>query len=247
MPWSSPCSSRRTGWGFLLPTLTAGQDLDGQRDVVKNEKRQRVDNAPYQAGVRRAQRAPVPGQGHPYSWPVIGSMEDLSRRPTSQDVVEFFKTYYASEQRQPRGGRATSRVSEPTRTRRKMVRRNPARGQRAAARAGAGLGLSGGEAQDHQRATCSCHVSTWPGSTPALYAPGDAAMDMVSEPPDGGRKNSRLYHQHSCLRNAGGPGRDGDADVADPRQRRFMVVVTARPVPVAGEDPGGDQQKRSRS
>ena len=77
--------------GFLLPTLTQGK-LDGQRDVVKNEKRQRIDNAPYgQAFIELG--AMMYPQGHPYSWPVIGSMEDLSAASLG-DVVEFFKTYY---------------------------------------------------------------------------------------------------------------------------------------------------------
>ena len=78
--------------GYLLPTLTQSK-LDGQRDVVKNEKRQRVDNAPYgQAFIELG--AMLYPQGHPYSWPTIGSMEDLSAASLA-DVIEFFKTYYA--------------------------------------------------------------------------------------------------------------------------------------------------------
>src|SRR6187402_2718976 len=62
--------------GFLLDDKSPDK-INGQRDVVKNEKRQRVDNQPYgQAFIELASLLYPPG--HPYSWPVIGSMEDLS-------------------------------------------------------------------------------------------------------------------------------------------------------------------------
>ncbi|NUQ93138.1 MAG: insulinase family protein [Gemmatimonadaceae bacterium] len=78
--------------GYLLPVLTQ-QKLDTQRDVVKNERRQRVDNQPFGSQFEVISAALYPST-HPYSWPVIGSMADLSAA-SLDDVKEFFRTYYA--------------------------------------------------------------------------------------------------------------------------------------------------------
>ncbi|MBI1804611.1 MAG: insulinase family protein [Ignavibacteria bacterium] len=78
--------------GFLLPAVTQ-EKLDNQRDVVKNERRQRVDNVPYGTADERIAKALFP-ETHPYNWPVIGYMEDLSAASLS-DVHDFLKTYYA--------------------------------------------------------------------------------------------------------------------------------------------------------
>ncbi len=78
--------------GFLLPTMNLPK-VDLQRDVVKNERRQRVDNVPYGRSEEVILAALYP-KGHPYSWPVIGSMEDLSAASLN-DVKNFFRTYYA--------------------------------------------------------------------------------------------------------------------------------------------------------
>jgi zinc protease len=68
--------------------------LDEQRGVVQNEKRQRVDNAPYGRVAELQQRAMFP-EGHPYRWETIGSMEDLDRA-SLDDVKEWFKTWYGA-------------------------------------------------------------------------------------------------------------------------------------------------------
>ncbi|HWL40857.1 MAG TPA: pitrilysin family protein [Gemmatimonadaceae bacterium] len=78
--------------GTLLETVDLAK-LDNQREVVKNERRQGVDNQPYGTWQERVQAAMFPA-GHPYHHPVIGSMEDLSAA-TVGDVHNFFKTYYA--------------------------------------------------------------------------------------------------------------------------------------------------------
>jgi zinc protease len=78
--------------GFLLPAMTQ-EKLDNQRDVVKNERRQNVDNQPYGTSFEKIARALYPS-GHPYSWPVIGYMEDLTAA-SLQDVMDFFRLYYA--------------------------------------------------------------------------------------------------------------------------------------------------------
>ena len=78
--------------GFFVPALTQ-EKLDNQRDVVKNERRQRVDNQPYGDWDELLQAMLYP-EDHPYHHSVIGSMEDLDQA-TLDDVATFFQTYYA--------------------------------------------------------------------------------------------------------------------------------------------------------
>ena len=78
--------------GFLLDALDIAK-LNAQRDIVKNERRQRVDNVPYGRVGEILGSATYP-KGHPYSWSVIGSMEDLSAA-SEEDVKSFFRLYYA--------------------------------------------------------------------------------------------------------------------------------------------------------
>ncbi len=78
--------------GFLLDALDRGK-LDNQKDVVKNERRQNYDNRPYGTADERIAKALYPAT-HPYSWPVIGSMDDLTAA-SLEDVKDFFRMYYA--------------------------------------------------------------------------------------------------------------------------------------------------------
>jgi len=78
--------------GFLLPALTQAK-LDNQRDVVKNERRQRYDNVPYGQTHETLIEALYPAD-HPYHHSVIGSMADLSAA-SLEDVSTFFRTYYS--------------------------------------------------------------------------------------------------------------------------------------------------------
>lgn len=78
--------------GFLLPAMTQ-EKLDNQRDVVKNERRWRIDNQPYGDWIEQIQELMYPAD-HPYQHSVIGSMEDLDAA-TLDDVKEFFSTYYS--------------------------------------------------------------------------------------------------------------------------------------------------------
>lgn len=84
--------SDRLGW--LLPTMTAPK-VDLQRDVVKNERRESYDNEPYGHAEETllAMRYPA---GHPYSWPVIGSMTDLTAA-SLEDVKDFFRHHYTPD------------------------------------------------------------------------------------------------------------------------------------------------------
>jgi zinc protease len=78
--------------GYLLPALDQAK-LDAQREVVKNERRERVDNVPFGSEDEVIGAAMYP-PSNPYSWPVIGSMADLSAASLA-DVSDFFKRYYA--------------------------------------------------------------------------------------------------------------------------------------------------------
>ncbi|MGI8639995.1 MAG: M16 family metallopeptidase [Pyrinomonadaceae bacterium] len=77
--------------GGLLEAMTQ-EKLDNQRDVVKNERRQRYDNQPYGTAFEKIFAQMFP-QGHPYNWTTIGSLEDLSNA-SMEDVKGFFRQYY---------------------------------------------------------------------------------------------------------------------------------------------------------
>lgn len=77
--------------GYLLDTMTP-QTVDAQRDVVKNERRQSYENRPYGMADILLTEMLFP-EGHPYHWPVIGYMPDLTAA-SYDDVVQFFKQYY---------------------------------------------------------------------------------------------------------------------------------------------------------
>jgi zinc protease len=77
--------------GYLLKDMSPGK-VDGQRDVVKNERRQSYENRPYGLAFENIVRELYP-ENHPYHWDVIGSMADLSAA-SYEDVTDFFKKYY---------------------------------------------------------------------------------------------------------------------------------------------------------
>ena len=77
--------------GYFINTVTE-QVLSKEKQVVKNEKRQRVDNRPYGHTFKVIGDNLYP-KGHPYSWTVIGSLEDL-QNATLQDVKDFFNRWY---------------------------------------------------------------------------------------------------------------------------------------------------------
>ncbi len=78
--------------GFLLPALTQ-EKLDNQIGVVKNERLERYDNQPYGLAWEILISKLFP-EDHPYSWPTIGSIEDITGY-TLDDVTNFFSTYYS--------------------------------------------------------------------------------------------------------------------------------------------------------
>ena len=80
--------------GGLLDTLDQ-DNLDNQRDVVKNEKRQTRDNQPYGAWLELLHELCYP-EGHPYHHPTIGSMADLDAA-SLEDARAFYSTWYAPD------------------------------------------------------------------------------------------------------------------------------------------------------
>ncbi|SHH36417.1 M16 family metallopeptidase [Winogradskyella jejuensis] len=77
--------------GYFINTVTEPV-LAKEKQVVKNEKRQSVDNRPYGHNQYVIDKNLYP-EGHPYSWQVIGSLEDL-QNATLQDVKDFFNRWY---------------------------------------------------------------------------------------------------------------------------------------------------------
>jgi zinc protease len=77
--------------GFFINTVTE-QVLEKEKQVVKNEKRQSVDNAPYGHANYVIGKNLYPKE-HPYNWQVIGSLEDL-QSATLADVKEFYRKWY---------------------------------------------------------------------------------------------------------------------------------------------------------
>ncbi len=79
--------------GYFINTVTL-EGLENEKQVVKNEKRQGVDNRPYGHTEYVTLKALYP-EGHPYSWDVIGSLDDL-QNATLADVREFYQKWYGT-------------------------------------------------------------------------------------------------------------------------------------------------------
>ncbi len=77
--------------GYLLPALTDAK-FENQRDVVLNERRQQYENRPYGLAGMAIVAALYPPD-HPYHWLTIGAAEDISAARID-DAREFFRTYY---------------------------------------------------------------------------------------------------------------------------------------------------------
>ncbi|NQY06237.1 MAG: insulinase family protein [Flavobacteriaceae bacterium] len=80
-------------FGYMINTVTEAA-LEREKQVVKNEKRQRVDNSPYGYTDEIVRKNLYP-EGHPYNWTVIGSLPDL-QAATIDDVKEFYSKYYGA-------------------------------------------------------------------------------------------------------------------------------------------------------
>jgi len=209
--------------GYLLDAMTP-ERVDGQRDVVKNERRESYENTPYgMASIEIA--ALLYPDGHPYRWPTIGSMDDLTAT-SYQDVSEFFKRFY-----QP--GNASLVVAgdiDPVRARAAVEK------WFADVKPGTALvppidyphafltGVKKKTIQD--RVQLPRLYIDW--LTPAAFTPGDAELDVVAQILAGG-KNSRLYKRlvYDLQIAQDVSVTQGSAQLGS----EFEIVVTARPVP----------------
>jgi zinc protease len=171
---------------YLLDTMSP-ERVDGQREVVKNERRQSYENRPYGMASIELDRMLWP-PGHPYSWPTIGSMEDLTAA-SYDDIVAFFKTYYA-----PNNASLVIAGDIDIARTRALVEKwfgDIPRGPLAPPPSAPPAVLTG-----VTRKTLTDQVQLprlylgW--LTPRMYAPGDAALDVAASILTGG-KNSRLY------------------------------------------------------
>jgi zinc protease len=174
--------------GFLLDDKSPDK-INGQRDVVKNEKRQRVDNQPYgQAFVELASL--LYPQGHPYSWSTIGSMEDLTAA-SFEDVARFFRTYYV-----PSNASLVIAGDIDIAGTRKLVEKwfsDVPAGKPVAPLTAPTPVLDGVKKKTlTDRVQLPRLYLGW--HTPALLKPGDATMDILANVLAGG-KNSRLYRR----------------------------------------------------
>jgi zinc protease len=172
--------------GYLLNTMTP-QTVDAQRDVVKNERRQSVENRPYGTADVVLDEMLYP-EGHPYHWPVIGYMPDLTAA-SYDDVVAFFKTYYTPSN----ASLVVAGDLDPAKTRALIEKWF---GDIKAAAAPPPMTIPGVELTGVQKKTITDRVQlpriflSW--LTPRHFEPGDASLDVVADILAGG-KNSRLY------------------------------------------------------
>src|ERR1700724_2117077 len=172
--------------GYLLDTMTP-QTVDAQRDVVKNERRQSYENRPYGMADITLTEMLFP-EGHPYHWPVIGYMPDLTAA-SYEDGVAFFKKYYA-----PSNASLAVAGDLDTAATRAMIEKwfvDVKPGAPVEPPTILGVALT-----SVQKKTITDRVQLprlflgW--LTPRHFEPGDAALDIVADVLAGG-KNSRLY------------------------------------------------------
>lgn len=170
----------------LLPVLSKDK-LDNQRDVVKNERRQSYEDRPYGMVWLRMVDNLFP-EGHPYHHPTIGSHADLTAA-TLDDVKSFFRQYYAPANAvvtivgdfEPDNAKALVGKyfgSLPAGTRAPTPKVEPVV-----------LAESVHLTETDEVKLPRIHLA-W--HTPALYADGDAAMDILATVLTDG-KSSRLY------------------------------------------------------
>jgi zinc protease len=172
--------------GFLLPAMTQAK-LDNQRDVVKNERRQSYENRPYGL-VHEAILAALYPPNHPYSWPTIGSMKDITEA-SREDIADFFRRYYhpanaslciAGDFDPKEAKRLVETYFGPIPAGPKIVHPKPWTPELKA------------ETRIHMtdRVGLARIYIVWP--TPPHFSPEDAALDILGHVLAGG-KTSRLY------------------------------------------------------
>ncbi len=172
--------------GYLLAAMSP-EKVDGQRDVVKNERRQSYENRPYgMASILIRENLYPPN--HPYSWPTIGSMEDLSAA-SYEDVVDFFRQYYSPAN----ASLSIAGDVDPVQARalvEKWFSDVPAGPPPPSIDPPAARLSEEKRLVLEDRVTLPRLYMAW--QTPAYFTPGDAEMDLLGNILSDG-KNSRLY------------------------------------------------------
>jgi zinc protease len=206
--------------GYLLDTMSP-ERVNGQRDVVKNERRQSYENRPYGMASIELDKMLWPAN-HPYSWPTIGYIEDLTAA-SYDDVVEFFKKYYAPAN----ASLVVAGDIDFDRTRalvQKWFGEFPGGAPVEPVAPPAAVLSSVTRKTLKDKVSLPRLYLAW--LTPRMFAPGDAALDVAASVLAGG-KNSRLYKRLvydtqmaqdvSAFQQSGALGSS------------FMVMATARP------------------
>jgi len=163
------------------------QKLDLQRDVVKNEIRQGVDNAPYGQAYDSIPKLLFP-KGHPYSWSVGGSMADLDNAAVA-DVQGFFNTYYIPNN----ASLVVAGDFDPTATKSMIAKLfgTLPKGKEVPRRSVPPLRLRGSMIKTMQdKVQAARTIMVW--HSPAAYQPGDVEMRLAGSLLSGGF-TSRLY------------------------------------------------------
>jgi zinc protease len=206
--------------GYLLEAMSPAR-VDGQRDVVKNERRQSYENRPYGMAEITLGEMLYP-ENHPYHWPTIGYMDDLSAA-TYSDVVEFFKRYYA-----PNNASLVVAGDINPAAARPLVEKwfsEIPRGPFAEPLAPPAAFLSGTKSRTlTDQVRLPRLYLAW--LTPRRFEPGDAALDVVASVLSGG-KNSRLFRR---LMYDEPVAQDVSAfQASSALGSSFLIVATARP------------------
>jgi zinc protease len=212
--------------GYLLDAMTP-ETVDAQRDVVKNERRQRIENQPYGMASIALGEMMYP-DNHPYHWPVIGYMDDLTAA-SHEDVINFFKQYYtpANTSLVVAGDVNTADAKRLVEKWFSDIKGGPAPPP---------MTIPGVALDGVQTRTLTDHVQlprlylAW--LSPAFLTPGDSTMDVLASVMADG-KNSRLYKRLVY-----------DLQIAQSVQAfqasnqlssQFMIVATPRPGHTADE------------
>lgn len=206
--------------GYLLDSMTP-ELVDGQREVVKNERRQSYENRPYGMADIKLDEMLYPPE-HPYHWPTIGYMPDLNAA-SYEDVTNFFKKYYA-----PNNASLVIAGDIDTEQTRKLVEKwfsEIPRGEPVKRAVPTQPRLDG-----VKKATLEDQVQLprryYAWITPRAYAPGDAALDIAANIL-AGSKNSRLYkrlvYDLQIVQSISAGQSSGDLSSA------FQIVVTPKP------------------
>jgi zinc protease len=204
---------------YLVDAMTK-EKVDAQRDVVKNERRQSYENRPYgMASIILDENLYVPE--HPYSWPTIGSMADLTAA-SFEDVVEFFKKYYGPNN----ASLSIAGDIDPAVTRslvEKWFSEVPAGPPLPPIAPPAAFLNAEKRLLFEDKVSLPRLYMAW--HSPAAFCPGDAELDLLSNILAGG-KNSRLYRRLVYELQI---AQDVTAYQASSKlSSTFMIVATAR-------------------